>query len=67
MTRNLKHMKLGECWTPFKRNLARQLITFRHLCALILDSRHDNPFFRAPISDPQNILDIGTGKGTWAM
>lgn len=38
-----------------------------HLCALILESRHDNPFFRAPISDPKNILDIGTGKGTWAI
>jgi len=38
-----------------------------HLCALILESRHDNPFFRAPIPDPKNILDIGTGKGTWAI
>jgi hypothetical protein len=47
---------------------AQQLITLRHLCALILESSHDNPFFRSPIGpSPEHILDIGTGKGTWAM
>lgn len=41
----------------------------RHLLALVMDSDdRENPFFRSPIgSSPQRILDIGTGKGTWAM
>ena len=34
----------------------------------ILDSQQKNPFFRAPISSKaQNILDIGTGQGNWAV
>jgi ubiquinone/menaquinone biosynthesis C-methylase UbiE len=34
----------------------------------MLDLDRENPFFRAPIvKSPQNILDIGTGKGSWAM
>ncbi|KAJ5274108.1 hypothetical protein N7478_009233 [Penicillium angulare] len=37
-----------------------------HLTALIADSDQENPFFQAPIH-PQNILDIGTGKGSWAI
>lgn len=33
-----------------------------------MDSERENPFFRSPIGDsPQHILDIGTGRGTWAM
>ncbi len=40
----------------------------RHLVALILEANRDNPLFRAPIGeDPKQILDLGTGKGTWAM
>jgi hypothetical protein len=42
-------------------------IPLRHLVALILESSHGNPFFRSPVSSPEHILDIGTGKGTWAM
>ncbi|KAJ5611373.1 hypothetical protein N7510_008092 [Penicillium lagena] len=40
-----------------------------HLLALVMDSDdRENPFFRSPIgSSPQRILDIGTGKGTWAI
>ncbi|KAJ5151931.1 hypothetical protein N7492_010226 [Penicillium capsulatum] len=39
-----------------------------HLVALILDSERDNPLFRSPIGDkPKHILDLGTGKGTWAI
>jgi ubiquinone/menaquinone biosynthesis C-methylase UbiE len=37
------------------------------LVALIMDSDHDNPLFRAPVKDPKNILDLGTGLGNWAM
>ncbi|KAJ5102429.1 hypothetical protein NUU61_004651 [Penicillium alfredii] len=39
-----------------------------HLVDLIMDSHRDNPLFRSPVGDdPQHILDIGTGKGTWAI
>ncbi|CAG8190270.1 unnamed protein product [Penicillium nalgiovense] len=38
-----------------------------HLVALIMDSDNDNPLFRAPVKDPKNILDLGTGLGNWAM
>lgn len=38
-----------------------------HLVALVLDSDRENPLFRSPVKDPQQILDIGTGKGIWAM
>lgn len=38
-----------------------------HLVALIMDSDHDNPLFRAPVKDPKHILDIGTGLGNWAI
>ncbi|KAJ5557369.1 hypothetical protein N7513_002958 [Penicillium frequentans] len=38
-----------------------------HLVALVLDSDRENPLFRAPITKPEHILDLGTGKGTWAI
>lgn len=39
-----------------------------HLTLLILDSQEANPLFRAPISKgAHNILDIGTGDGSWAV
>ncbi|KAJ5783116.1 hypothetical protein N7457_004890 [Penicillium paradoxum] len=39
-----------------------------HLVALVLDSARENPLFRAPIGqDPKHILDLGTGKGDWAI
>ncbi|KAJ5732487.1 hypothetical protein N7493_003968 [Penicillium malachiteum] len=39
-----------------------------HLLAIIMDSERDNPLFRAPIGEnPTHILDLGTGKGNWAI
>ncbi|KAJ5097856.1 hypothetical protein N7532_004857 [Penicillium argentinense] len=39
-----------------------------HLVALILDSERENPLFRSPVGrDPKHILDLGTGKGVWAI
>ncbi|CEJ58759.1 hypothetical protein PMG11_07405 [Penicillium brasilianum] len=39
-----------------------------HILFLVLDHNQPNPLFRAPIGDsPKHILDIGTGKGSWAM
>jgi ubiquinone/menaquinone biosynthesis C-methylase UbiE len=38
------------------------------LLALVLDSERENPLFRAPVGkNPEHILDIGTGKGNWAV
>jgi hypothetical protein len=48
-----------------------KLNNHRHLVDLILESDRDNPLFRSPIGSdrerPLQVLDIGTGKGTWAM
>lgn len=38
-----------------------------HLVALVLDSDRENPLFRSPVKDPRQVLDIGTGKGIWAI
>ena len=39
-----------------------------HLQYIILDSGRKNPLFRSPISGKaQNILDLGTGQGNWAI
>lgn len=35
---------------------------------LILDSQRREPLFQSPIGEKsQNVLDIGTGDGTWAL
>ena len=28
---------------------------------------HDNQLFLAPVEDPHEVLDVGTGTGIWAM
>ncbi|KAJ5946111.1 hypothetical protein N7454_002950 [Penicillium verhagenii] len=39
-----------------------------NLLAIIMDSDRENPLFRSPIGEePQHILDIGTGEGSWAV
>ncbi|KAJ5666899.1 hypothetical protein N7462_011308 [Penicillium macrosclerotiorum] len=39
-----------------------------HILHLVLDNDEPNPLFRSPIGDsPTHILDIGTGKGSWAI
>ena len=38
-----------------------------HFLYLLLDSQEPNPLFHAPVEDPRDILDIGTGSGTWAI
>lgn len=39
-----------------------------HLLFLILDSQRSNPLFRSPVpKSAQNIIDVGTGSGTWAL
>ncbi len=39
-----------------------------HIAYKILDSQEGNPLFHSPISEKaQNILDCGTGNGSWAL
>lgn len=39
-----------------------------HLIYLILDSQRRNPLFQSPLDEnAQNVLDLGTGDGTWVM
>ncbi|KAJ5100604.1 hypothetical protein N7456_006656 [Penicillium angulare] len=38
-----------------------------HLLAMIMEAGRDNPLFRAPLEDPKHVLDLGTGKGNWAI
>ncbi|KAJ5378717.1 hypothetical protein N7509_011836 [Penicillium cosmopolitanum] len=39
-----------------------------HLAALVADSGRPNPLFQAPLGpSAKNILDVGTGKGSWAI
>ena len=39
-----------------------------HLLFLILDSQRENPLFRSRLGKKaQNVLDLGTGNGEWAL
>ncbi|KAJ5371970.1 hypothetical protein N7517_003976 [Penicillium concentricum] len=39
-----------------------------HMVFLVLDNGRENPLHHAPLGkSPKHILDIGTGKGTWAI
>ncbi|CAG8947402.1 unnamed protein product [Penicillium salamii] len=38
-----------------------------HLLCVVLDSNEENPLFHAPVREPKEILDIGTGRGSWAV
>lgn len=43
----------------------------RHMVDLILNHHKENPLFQSPVGHDRDanirILDIGTGKGTWAL
>ncbi|GAB1735556.1 hypothetical protein NU219Hw_g4134t1 [Hortaea werneckii] len=38
-----------------------------HLLYLLLNNDHANMLYRSPVSKPDNVLDLGTGPGTWAI
>ena len=39
-----------------------------HLLFLIIDSQRNNPLFRSRLEkNAQNVLDLGTGNGEWAL
>ncbi|KAJ5780796.1 hypothetical protein N7457_005956 [Penicillium paradoxum] len=65
--RRYQNLKEDDYWSPSDE---KQFEAFEigHLMFLMLDYHQENPLHHAPISkDPKNILDIGTGKGTWAV
>ncbi|KAK0124109.1 hypothetical protein ONS95_009092 [Cadophora gregata] len=65
--RKYQSTKGHEYWGPSDD---KQFETFElgHLLYIILDKDMPEPLFHSPIGDgPQNILDIGTGDGTWAI
>ena len=70
MSCNLKHMKLGTS-SQIPPEPALTGNPCRHLVDLILESDRENPLFRSPIGADRErdlqVLDIGTGQGTWAM
>ncbi|OAF60584.1 hypothetical protein VC83_03466 [Pseudogymnoascus destructans] len=56
--------KDGEYWGPNDEQQSNQLDIAHHLFLLTMGGR----LFLAPIGDnPQNVLDIGTGTGIWAL
>lgn len=56
--------KDGEYWGPNDEQQNNQLDIAHHLFLMTLGDR----LFLAPIGDnPQNVLDVGTGTGIWAM
>ncbi|KAJ5100051.1 hypothetical protein N7532_007052 [Penicillium argentinense] len=72
--RRYQTLKEGEYWSPadeqqFESNEAG------HLVYLVVDSQTPNPLFQAPVTKPKvrifsdwvHILDVGTGRGTWAI
>jgi hypothetical protein len=38
-----------------------------HRTCLLMNVESPNPLFLSPIPSPKNVLDIGTGKGSWAV
>lgn len=54
-------------WGPADENQFESLEA-GHLLYLIMDSQEKNNLFRSPISDKaQNVIDLGTGDGAWAI
>lgn len=63
--RRYQAVREGEYWGP-SDDKQFQSMNLAYLVYLVLDSQEENPFFRSPIcSNPQNILDLGTGQGDW--
>jgi len=52
-----------EYWAPNDDNANEQLDVNHHLLTLSLE----NKLFLAPLKSPQNVLDVGTGTGIWAI
>lgn len=53
----------AEYWGP-NDNAQNDSLDLHHQMLLLL---HEGKLFRAPVVNPQAILDVGTGTGLWAM
>ncbi|KAJ5894616.1 hypothetical protein N7495_006307 [Penicillium taxi] len=65
--RRYQNLKEDDYWSPSDE---QQFEAFEmgHLVCLMLDHQRPNPLHRAPVNDSvKHILDIGTGKGNWAI
>ncbi|KAJ6151787.1 hypothetical protein N7470_006915 [Penicillium chermesinum] len=56
----------GDYWGPCDAQQFESQEVGHTICQL-LDTNTDNQFFQAPVEDPKHILDMGTGKGSWAV
>ncbi|KAI8653893.1 hypothetical protein NCS56_01344700 [Fusarium sp. Ph1] len=62
--RTYANPKYGKHWAPNDEEQLEALDIIHHWLTLMLD----NKLYLAPIGDnPQNILDVGTGTGIWAI
>ncbi|KAK0745626.1 S-adenosyl-L-methionine-dependent methyltransferase, partial [Schizothecium vesticola] len=61
--RTYSNFKDTEYWQPNDDKQNNGLDLHHHMMLQI----HDNKLFRAPLKDPQNVLDVGTGTGIWAI
>ncbi|KAJ5647004.1 hypothetical protein N7490_003376, partial [Penicillium lividum] len=64
--RRYQSLKSEDYWSP-SDELQFEAYETGHIIFLLLDYTEDNPLHRAPIKSPKHILDIGTGKGSWAI
>lgn len=55
----------GEYWGPSDEKQFESM-NKAYLAYLIVDSASANPLFRSPISEAENVLEIGIGIGAWA-
>ncbi|KAJ5153940.1 uncharacterized protein N7500_009379 [Penicillium coprophilum] len=65
--RRYQSMKEDDYWSP-SDDQQFEAFEIGHMVFLVLDNHRENPLHHAPIGkSPKHILDIGTGKGTWAI
>ncbi|KAJ5765483.1 hypothetical protein N7520_005042 [Penicillium odoratum] len=64
--RRYQTMREGEYWGPAD-DQHFEALEAGYLSQLVMDSESPNALFQSPIQNPQNVLDIGTGRGTWAI
>ncbi|KAJ5457249.1 hypothetical protein N7530_012523 [Penicillium desertorum] len=64
--RRYQTVREGASWCPSDEQQFESLEA-GHLLCVLLDANTDNPLFHAPVKSPKQILDIGTGRGTWAI
>ncbi|CAI7652202.1 unnamed protein product [Penicillium discolor] len=64
--RRYQTVREGASWFPSDEQQFESLEA-GHLLCILQDADTDNPLYQAPLKDPKQILDIGTGRGNWAI